>query len=289
VLTRSILFRVGATAALIVVATALSTSTGCTFVRTRMDMKKGNESFNIQQFEVAVEAYKRVIAINPTYKDAYKNLGLAYLTLYQPGSTHEKDFAYANGAIEAFQDYLLLDSGNEDVRSYLIEMCQQSGNEEKAIRYFEEEYRRHTDDVQTISLIGNLHTRLGDIDTALEWMAKRVDLEPDNPEAYYTIGVNCWARSYNHMDLSTEARFEILDRGLAALDRAIELLPDYGDAFAYKNLIFRQKAAFAATGAERVQYTSLADEFQAKAVELLKAKKEAEALVAAQAQEEAGG
>ncbi len=246
-------------------------------------MKEGNESFNLQNFEQAVEAYIKVIETDPTYAEAHRNLGLAYLTLYQPGSVHEKDLLYARGAIEAFQDYLLLDPGSEDVRGYLIEMCQQSNNESFAIRYFEDEYRRHPDDIQTIALLGSLYTRLGDIDKAIEWMQKRIDLEPDNPEAYYTIGVNCWARSYNRMDLTSEARFEILDRGLSALDKAIELKPDYGDAYSYKNLIYRQKAAFSMTPAERVQFTNMADEFQTKALELIRAQREAEAAAAAAA------
>ncbi len=265
------------------VVLSLLLPTGCTFVQTRMAMKEGNEAFNLQKFEKAAESYVKVIEMDPTYAEAHRNLGLAYLTLYQPGSTHEKDLMYARGAIEAFQDYLLLDPANEDVRSYLIEMCQNSHNEQEAIRYFEDEHRRHPDDVQTIAQIGSLYTRLGDIDKAIEWMEKRVDLEPDNPEAYYTIGVNCWARSYNRMDLTNEARFEILDRGLAALDKAIELKPDYGDAYAYKNLIYRQKAAFAMAPAERVEFTNMADQFQARAIELLKAKREAEAAAAAAA------
>ncbi len=273
----------GKRAFLPIVALLLSLPTGCAFVQTRMAMKEGNESFNLQRFEQAVENYNKVIEMDPTYAEAHLNLGLAYLTLYQPGSVHEKDLFYARGAIEAFQDYLLLDPGNEDVRGYLIEMCQKSNNESFAIRYFEDEHRRHPDDVQTITLLGSLYTKLGDIDKAIEWMQKRIDLEPDNPEAYYTIGVNCWARSYNRMDLTSEARFEILDRGLSALDRAIELKPNYGDAYAYKNLIYRQKAAFSMTPAERVQFTNMADEFQTKALELLRAQREAEAAAAAAA------
>lgn len=286
-MTRAIPLRPGTRTAALLALLLLGTTTGCGFVEARMEMKKGNESFNLQNFETAVEAYKRVIEIDPTYKDAHLNLGLAYLTLYQPGSPLEKDAMYARGAIEAFEDYLLLDPTNEDVENYLIEMANQSGNEELAIQYFEEQHRRHPDDIHALALIGNLYQKMGDIDTALEWMQKRVDLEPDNPEAYYTIGVNCWARSYNRMDLTKEARYEILDRGLDALDKAIELRTDYGDAYAYKNLIYRQKAAFADTPEQRVEFTNRADEFQAKAVELLKAQREAEQAAAKAADAEA--
>ena len=75
------------------------------------------------------------------------------------------------------------------------------------LQYFEAEHQRHPDDIKTISLIGNLYSKIGDLDKAIEWFQKRLDLEPDNPEALYTLGVNCWARSYNHMDLDLEQRF----------------------------------------------------------------------------------
>jgi predicted Zn-dependent protease len=245
--------------------------TGCGYVEARVQMKKGNEYYNTKKYEQAVEAYTKVIQADPTYKDAHFNLGLAYLALYQPGSIHEKDIMYSQGAIKAFKDYLALDPENEKVKNYLIETCQKSHNQEEAIRFFEEEHRKHPDDVKAISMIANLYTKQGEIDIALEWLAKRVALEPDNPEAYYTIGVNCWARSYNRMDLSLEQRFAVLDKGLAALDKAIELKPAYGEAYAYKNLVYRQKAAFEPDATKRLEYTQAADEFQRKATELLRA------------------
>jgi tetratricopeptide (TPR) repeat protein len=240
-------------------------------------MKKGNQYYNTKKYEEAVESYSKVLEADPSFRDAHFNLGLAYLALYQPGSTHEKDIGYSQGAIKAFKDYLALDPDSEKVKNYLIETCQKSNNHEEAIRFFEDEHRRHPDDVRTIALLGNLYAKVGDIDQAIEWMQKRIDLEPGNPEAYYTVGVNCWARSYNRMDLNLEQRFTILDRGIAALDRAIELKPDYSEAYTFKNLVLRQKAAFDPNPAQRILYTQQADEFLKKAMELRSAQQAAPA------------
>ncbi len=275
-------------AAALAVAAIGFASTGCTFVQARVEMKKGNESYNTERFGEAVEHYKKTIEINPTYKDAYLNMGLAYLSLYQPGSTHEKDLEYSREAIEAFKDYLRLDPANEKVLNFLIEISQRSNNHQEAIKYFLDEHRRHPDDIRNIGFLGNLYTRTGDIDTALEWLEKRIELEPDNPEAYYTLGVTCWARSYNHMDLSTERRFEVLERGIEALDKAAELKENYVDAYVYKNLILRQKAAFATEPAKRIEWTNEANELLGRAQEMRQAlQREAEAAAAAEAQ--AGG
>jgi tetratricopeptide (TPR) repeat protein len=252
-------------------------STGCSFVQARVEMKEGNSAYNTERFEAAVERYKKVIEVDPIYKDAYFNMGLAILSLYQPGSTHEKDLVYASDAMNAFKDYLRLDPGNQKVENYFIEICQKSNNNEVAIRYFEAEHRRHPEKIEPITILGNLFTRTGDFDSAIAWMQKRVEMDAQNPEGYYTIGVNCWARSYNHLDLSQERRFQILDTGLDALDKAISLKPDYFEAYSYKNLILRQKAGFDNSPAKRLIYTQQADGFMKKAAELKKAKQEAAA------------
>ena len=52
----------------------------------------------------------------------------------------------------------------------------------------------------------------------------------------------CWAQSYNDPMLSAEQRTRIVDIGLDAAKRAIEIKPDYFEAMAYYNLLFREKA-----------------------------------------------
>jgi len=242
--------------------------TGCTSVLVRLEMRKANEAYNTKHYDRAMEGYQRVLQMDPSYKDAYLNLGLSYLSLYEPGSIHEKDIAYSQGAIKAFKDLLAIEPDNEKVKNYLIEVCTKSNNHEEAINFFQQEQQRHPDDIRTITLIGNLYSKIGDIDKALEWMQKRVDLEPDNAEAFYTIGVNCWARSYNRMDLTVEQRFAILDKGIAALDKAMSLRPEYFEAYTYKNLILRQKAAFETNPEQQRVYTAEADVLLKKALEI---------------------
>src|SRR6266850_6176379 len=155
-------------------------SAGCGFFQARVAMKEGNAYYNTKHYEEAVERYKQVLEADPTYRDAYTNMGLAYLALYQPGSTHEKDIAYSKGAIKAFKDYLALDPDNEKVKNYFVEICQKSSNTEEAIQFFEAESQRHPDDVKTLIIIGNLYAKIGNIDEALNWMEKRVKAEPNN-------------------------------------------------------------------------------------------------------------
>ncbi|HXE35158.1 MAG TPA: hypothetical protein VN087_14675 [Verrucomicrobiae bacterium] len=51
-----------------------------------------------------------------------------------------------------------------------------------------------------------------------------------------------------------------IEEGIASLKRAIELKPDYEDAMAYLNLLYRLKADTVASKAERDELTKMADE-----------------------------
>ena len=51
----------------------------------------------------------------------------------------------------------------------------------------------------------------------------------------------------------------IVDEGIAQLQKAIQLKPDYDDAMAYLNLLFRRKADMVESAEERASYQKQAD------------------------------
>ena len=97
-------------------------------------------------------------------------------------------------------------------------------------------------------------------------------MEPNNPEPYYWIGVLDWAiafpraqkvRKDNNIDLPkdpvhhpdvlpvipnklradlAEKNGPLVEEGLAALHKAVELKPNDADSMVYLNLMYRQKA-----------------------------------------------
>ena len=59
-----------------------------------------------------------------------------------------------------------------------------------------------------------IYAKKGDFDQALEWYKKRAEIERDDPEALYTIGVLCWDKVYNGgLTLELERRRELIDMG----------------------------------------------------------------------------
>ena len=108
-------------------------------------------------------------------------------------------------------------------------------------------------------------------DEAKEYNQRRIKIEPNNPEPYYWIGVLDWAicfpraqtlRKDHNLDTAkdpahpnelpvipeklrkglAEQNGPLVDEGLNALKKAIELKPNDADSMVYLNLMYRQKA-----------------------------------------------
>jgi len=128
---------------------------------------------------------------------------------------------------------------------------------------------------------------------------KHIDVKPEDPESYYWIGVIDWSLSYRgNKDMRSEYNNNsknktikdtdpmppalakqfadkygaIIDEGMADLKKGIELRPDYDDAMAYLNLLYRQKADTEATAEARDADDKAADDLVEK-VKAIKQKK----------------
>jgi len=133
---------------------------------------------------------------------------------------------------------------------------------------------------------------------------KHIAQKPDDPEPYYWVGVIDWTlafransdirAAYNnnnprkqvHDDqpLPTKEREEYaakygdtVEDGIKQLQKAIELRPDYEDAMAYLNLLYRRKADQVASPQEREALLKEADELVEKVKEIRQKKSEAPA------------
>jgi len=76
----------------------------------------------------------------------------------------------------------------------------------------------------------------------IEALQQRAQREPDNPEAFYTISVYHWDNASRNFSLTPEEKMQNVQDGLAAVNRALEIRPDYIDALVYKGLLLRQQA-----------------------------------------------
>ena len=233
-------------------------------------------STSTQKYKEAIAQFDQLLELDPTNWSGNYLTAVSYLAMYHPGSEDPKDKEYAEKGVAAFERALELtpptpEEGQKTEKFYLS-FLDATDNKDKAIAYLEKQVASRPNDLVLINQLATLYQKNGEFSKALQYFEKRGNIDSNNKEAWYTLGVNCWARSY-HGDatLSQEEREQVVDKGIQALERALAIDPDYFEAIAYSNLMYREKAkALTDVGknAEARQALEKADEYQQRAIDL---------------------
>ena len=255
-------------------------SSGCDALKERMLLKRGNELYSAQKYDEAIVQYQKILQIDPKNWDANYLTSVSYLALYHPGSEHPKDKEYAEKGIAAFEKTLNLQAPSQEdhdkTEKYYLSFLDSTQDRDKAISYLEKQLESRPNDLGLILQIATLYQKKGDFIKALEYFEKRASMDSKNKEAWYTLGVNCWARSYHGGAMvSQQERETVVDKGIEALDKALAIDPNYFEALSYINLLYREKAkALSAVGKneEAAQAYTKADEYQKRAIDLRKSR-----------------
>lgn len=251
---------------------------GCDKFKSKQLIREGNAYFKEQLYEDALKKYEQAQALDPDEVRLDKFVAMGNMALYNPGSTHPKDVAALEKSIEHFKKYLAARPEDEKAAKFLVTTYMNAQKYDDAIAYFKDFIGNHPKDSQAVQTVAMLYAKKGDYENSIEWQKKRAVLEPTNADVFYTMGVTAWDKSYNapgadispEHGLTPEKRKEILDFGMASLDKAIEINPDYFEAMLYKNLMYRQYARIEGDPAKVAELTAKATEWQTKALEVRK-------------------
>src|SRR5215467_11422488 len=204
-------------------------SAGCDKLRARDQLNKGVAAYKNARYEQAIDHFKEAVALDGTLQNAKLYLATAYAQQYIPGVDSPENLQNANSAIEQYKLVL-----NQDAKN-----------------------------VNSIKGIAYLYLQMKKFDDAKTYYHKAIDLDPNDPEAYYSIGVIDWTQAYqprmeerSKLGLRPDEPLKdkkvcaqlrdqhgpVIQDGLDALSKAISLRQDYDDAMAYMNLLYREKA-----------------------------------------------
>jgi len=251
-------------------------ATGCTkqinFLKARNELNKGVNAFKAAEYNQAAERFEAALELDPELNDARAYQAYSYMMQYIPGGESADNKAMAKKALDGFDEVLNIDPNNTFAVSAVASLYFNMKDFEKA----EEWHRRR---------IKLLEEQAADSETG--------EIDPVAADSYYTIGVIKWTDSYQprlkvRADLGMkpddpgpikddEAREALaeeiipkIDAGLTALEKALEINPDYADAMAYLNLLNRERADVSPSEEEYEQYLAKADEWVEKTLETKK-------------------
>jgi tetratricopeptide (TPR) repeat protein len=241
---------------------------GCNKLKARDLLNKGVTAFKNGQSDAAIEDFKQAAELDPSLLNARLYLAMAYSSLYIPGAPSPENMARGNQAIAEFKSVLDRDPNDlraiDNLGSITFLMAGQPFDPKK----FEE---------------------------AKAFQARHIQLRPGDAEPYYWIGVINWTLSFransqlraeynaNHLNkqvkdtdpLPPQVRQQyaekygsLVDEGISELQKAISVRPDYDDAMAYLNLLYRRKADMVQTADERASLLKQADDLVDKVKEI---------------------
>jgi tetratricopeptide (TPR) repeat protein len=260
----------------VLVATAVLFSAGCHKFEARVHLKQGNVLYANESYKEALAQFQEGLKIDPAATFAWRSVGLSAMALHRPGVEGEENQQYADIAIDAFDKYLKAhprEKSAKKVEEYLTTVLINSNKYDEALARLEKDAAADPSNGEIERAIITTLLKANRIEEAFQ-RATRPGAKHD-PQLLYTIGVACWGKSYGDPTLPTDTRIQVVDMGLEATKQSLDLDPDFFDAMAYYNLLFREKAKLATTFEEADRFNKEADVWLKKALELREKQKEA--------------
>jgi len=245
---------------LVILAMMLAIS-GCTKLQARDQLNKGVQSYKNARYEEAIQHFKRAVELDPKLLNARLYLATAYAQQYIPGADTEDNNRMATSAIEEYKNVL----------------------------------QSQPDNVGSVKGIAYLYLQMKKFEEAKEYYKKASAIDPRDPETYYSVAVIDWTEAYQprmqeRANLGLKPTDPLKDKkacetlktknetaveeGIDQLQKAIKLRPDYDDAMAYLNLLYRERADYNCDSDQSKADLQKADEWVDKTMATKKAKAE---------------
>src|ERR1700730_13807380 len=147
------------------VALAIFSSVGCDKLRARDQLNKGVKSYKDNHYEQAIDHFQQAVRLDPTLINARMYLATAFLSQYIPQVDSPDNLRIAQQAIDEYQKVIDANPSRD-----------QKVNSAKGIAY--------------------LYLNEKKWDEAKRYYRMASDLDPNDPEPYYSVGVIDWTACF---------------------------------------------------------------------------------------------
>jgi tetratricopeptide (TPR) repeat protein len=218
--------------AMMALGLVLLATTGCSKLRARDQLNKGVQSYKNAKYEEAISHFQQAISLDPGLVNARLYLATALAQQVIQGVTTPENIQSAEQAIDQYKQVLERDPKN----------------------------------INSVKGIAYLYLQIQKFDDAKTFYRKAIEVDPNDPEPYYSVAVIDWTQSYQPRmeerakvglkpdewimkdkgnkkicEMLREKSSGVIQDGIAMLKKALDLRPDYDDAMAYLNLLYREQ------------------------------------------------
>jgi pentatricopeptide repeat protein len=242
-------------------------------------VRQGNALYKEGRYAEAVRAYADAERRVPALPALWLNEGIACRQLMVPGSKTPESEAAATCAIASFAKFKELRPKDPRGDQLYVQTLFDADRFETLISMYRDRLASNPSDLEAINGLIQVYSRWNRWDEALAWYRKKADIASQDAEAQYAVGVFLWqqlaqrgggqekasfdprpdpnladvsksrAKKYTKEipvfaqgDLLGPERAAYADLGIAYLEKAVALRPNYHEAMTYLNLLYRQKS-----------------------------------------------
>ena len=148
--------------AMMALGLVLLATTGCSKLRARDQLNKGVQSYKNAKYEEAINHFQQAVSLDPSLLNARLYLATAYAQQYIPGADTEDNNKMGESAIDEYKSVLERDPKN----------------------------------INSVKGIAYLYLQMKRFEDAKTFYRKANDLDPNDPEPYYSVAVIDWTQSY---------------------------------------------------------------------------------------------
>ena len=235
-------------------------------------VNKGVQEYKSSRYQDAVESFQRAVDLDPNNVIARLYLATALMSQYIPGAQAPENLEFAQKAEAEFRRVLDVHPNDTTALASLASLMYQQSQG-----------------------MPDFDQKLAKLADSASWYEKLIAADPQNKEAYYSLGVIDWVKWYAawmraRLDLGMRPEqpgpipdpavrqqlkqdySAVIEHGISNLEKALQLDPQYDDAMAYMNLLIRERADLADSPEEYRREIQTADDWVQKALDSKKAK-----------------
>src|SRR5260370_22033697 len=143
-------------------ALVILSGTGCNKLKARDHLNKGVQAYKNSKFEHAIDHFQQDVSLDPSLINSRRYLATACAQQYIPGADTPENNHYGEQAIEQYKQVLQVDPRN----------------------------------INSIKGIAYLYLQMKKFDLAKEYYKKASEVDPNDPEPYYSFAVIDWTHTY---------------------------------------------------------------------------------------------
>ena len=138
----------------------------------------GVTCYNRSEIVNAIQAYQKVIELDPNYIEAYNNLGIIYQEIGKPEE-----------ALKTYQKAVQINPRYEKAYNNMGIIFQLKGEDEKAMEAFKKVLSINPNHIGSHIHLGTLYKKKGQMEKGIESYQKALTIDPLHGETHYNLGL----------------------------------------------------------------------------------------------------